>query len=467
VASANSIVITGIDPPGFDQAAPAEQRAFRVRTGELAVHLLRDQLRRGIGRDGQQLKPVKPSSRPDGARGKPLVPHNAASRTSKWLRYSIRKDGVTLWWSHGWATILGYHRRGEGHLPVRDVGPSDATLRRLKSGMAEWWRRRHRVPILAGPGVAQHGPEVLPLVKPPAPPRRGPGRAARAPKPALPRIAPGTPAELVAKYPHLAQFMPQTAGRPSRPGPGRTPPAPKPPPPRPPAGFVQEMSAALAGVRGLKDRDRVVHDMIAARATPSGPAQMHGMATAEDFHAVEFGGVRFHFAPLGPFNAAAEKPAPVVDTIRTLHQYETEVRPLPRRLIAQTRAVYFTAQANEADAARAAAYGPGFVSGATGGDGAVVVYHDAPLAVRTLAHESGHNLATALYGRTTPAEGSAYRQAIDSDEPPPSDYARVNHSEDFAEAARLYATMPDELQRIAPRRYEVIRKMLEAPSYGG
>lgn len=56
--------------------------------------------------------PAVQQPRPDGAEGPPLNPHNRQSRSQKWLRATPAKGHVTIWWSHGWGKILGYHAEG-------------------------------------------------------------------------------------------------------------------------------------------------------------------------------------------------------------------------------------------------------------------------------------------------------------------------------------------------------------------
>src|SRR4051812_4100607 len=120
MADSNAIVLAVAIPAG----ATAHQRLRALDHARgYALLLKRRELRRGVGVSGARLKAVKPESRPDGAKGPPLSPHQAESRSQKWLRASIshRNATVTLWWSHGWGRILNYHRDGNRHLPVRDV----------------------------------------------------------------------------------------------------------------------------------------------------------------------------------------------------------------------------------------------------------------------------------------------------------------------------------------------------------
>jgi hypothetical protein len=152
--AARNIQIRGddIEPKGeaWDNATPADRRAYYQRAGELALVIKRDEIRRGIGYDGKPLEPVLPSSRPDGAKGKPLDPHYARSRTYRLLAMRVATNGVTLFWHSGhgrkqklpWATILGYHADGVViGAPMRDVvsSISPAGMRKLKARALQWW----------------------------------------------------------------------------------------------------------------------------------------------------------------------------------------------------------------------------------------------------------------------------------------------------------------------------------------
>lgn len=127
-----------------------------------------------------------------------------------------------------------------------------------------------------------------------------------------------------------------------------------------------------------------------------------------------------------------------------------------------------------------------FTIGATAGtaDNNIVFYNQ-PVNTQYLAHEASHNLALKLWKSPHPphyAEGtdayfarleqgltvqSDYGAAIESGEPPVSDYASTNDAEDFSEAVELYVMDPAQLQQIAPRRYAVIHRLMIDPMYGG
>lgn len=154
--AARNIQIRDIEPKGdaWKQATPEERRAYWTRVGEIALAVKKDEIRRGIGADGEKFMPVKPSSRPDGATGKPLDPHYAESRTVRLLGMRVAKDGVTLFWHSGisakqklpWATILGYHADGVviGAYRRDTIGISPAGLHRIEDAARLWWRNKTR-----------------------------------------------------------------------------------------------------------------------------------------------------------------------------------------------------------------------------------------------------------------------------------------------------------------------------------
>lgn len=136
MADQNSLRLdaTSFLPEGeWAAATDARRRRYLDRAGDFAVRLKLRQVRLGIGADGRRLRKVRPSSRPDNATGKPLDPHYGQSRAVRWLRDSAgaKAGTVTLWWSHGWGEVLGYHARGEVKgAPTRDVIGWPVTYRR-------------------------------------------------------------------------------------------------------------------------------------------------------------------------------------------------------------------------------------------------------------------------------------------------------------------------------------------------
>lgn len=100
-------------------------------------------------------------------------------------------------------------------------------------------------------------------------------------------------------------------------------------------------------------------------------------------------------------------------------------------------------------------------------EGVITIFANEPFDAGEFAHEMAHAMAEAKWGSVIPPEGSAYRAAIDSGEQPVSAYGSTNAQEDFAEAARLYVTDPDNLKSVAPRRYGVISQLMKNRSYNG
>jgi hypothetical protein len=174
-------VVDWVDPDEWAAATPLRRDRYLRAVAELAKDAKRDQVRRGIGSDGRRLAKVKPSSRPDHADGPPLSPHRARSRSLRWLRSAVGKVAgtATLFWSHGWGRILGYHARGEVlGAYIRDVIDFDpASERRLRSRARTLWKtlnRRRPTPPPAPPAAP-----AQPAIRPrPRLPMR-PGIAAR------------------------------------------------------------------------------------------------------------------------------------------------------------------------------------------------------------------------------------------------------------------------------------------------
>jgi hypothetical protein len=122
-------------------ASTARRAAYFGELARVAFELLYDRITRGIGLDGRKLTRVKPKSRPDGAKGPPLTPREQASRSRRLLAFSAGQDAATLYWRGGWGAILGYHARGAGHLPIRNiVGLMASELAAAVRRAREWWK---------------------------------------------------------------------------------------------------------------------------------------------------------------------------------------------------------------------------------------------------------------------------------------------------------------------------------------
>lgn len=101
-------------------------------------------------------------------------------------------------------------------------------------------------------------------------------------------------------------------------------------------------------------------------------------------------------------------------------------------------------------------------------DNNIVFYRGSPITTGTLAHEAAHNFAARRWvdDSGVPPD-NAYADAVNSGEPPVSDYARTHLQEDFAESVRLYTTHRAQLQQTAPLRYAVIHRLMNDPDYYG
>jgi hypothetical protein len=133
-------------PPGeYARADPVRRAAWLARVAADLRDAKVRQVESGVGADGRPMPRVKPTSRPDGSRDRPLIPHDDASRTIRLLKVTAnnRAGVVTFHWNR-WTTILGYHAEGEGDpLPRRDVfGTPGRFLRRAKARALADWRRQ-------------------------------------------------------------------------------------------------------------------------------------------------------------------------------------------------------------------------------------------------------------------------------------------------------------------------------------
>jgi hypothetical protein len=219
------------------------------------------------------------------------------------------------------------------------------------------------------------------------------------------------------------------------------------------------LRALLTGKESAGVQDAVItHVLRAGQSSATVRDRVAGMTDEEEWHTITMDGVTYHTPPVPEFDLgqpAREDIHPLVKTAR----YLVGRPPLPESLTRHTRNVYFSAQRNSEDDHWAEEYGmPGFVSAATGGKGRVVFYNGVAQP-ESLVHEMGHNLATAQYGGIAVGPG-AFRDAIESGEPPPTEYAGKSTAEDFAESVRMYVDTPDELRRVAPRRHAAIGELM-------
>ena len=206
---------------------------------------------------------------------------------------------------------------------------------------------------------------------------------------------------------------------------------------------------------------RVVEAVLDRHAKDGGSVTAHGMTAAEPHRAVDVGGVTWSYSP-------ASKRAVALSLANVAHGTGS----FPPRVLAATKRVVFTAQANSADPYWKRQYNdPNHVSVATGGDGTVCVYSDNAIGASVYAHESGHNLATEVFGGTHPAHNSEYARA-QAAEGPVTPYGAKSPAEDFAEAVAAYCYPHDlaglsdpgaysrpQLQKLFPKKFAALQKL--------
>jgi|GEM_PF-4341412 len=100
-------------------------------------------------------------------------------------------------------------------------------------------------------------------------------------------------------------------------------------------------------------------------------------------------------------------------------------------------------------------------------DGFITIYGGRHADAGILAHEAAHEFAFTKWEWGMPVEGSDYLAAIKSGEPPVSEYSKRNTGEDFAEAVRMFVEDTEELKRVAPLRYKVIKRLMSDKDYSG
>lgn len=100
-------------------------------------------------------------------------------------------------------------------------------------------------------------------------------------------------------------------------------------------------------------------------------------------------------------------------------------------------------------------------------EGIITIFGDREVDAGIIGHEAAHGLAAYTWGDTAPAPDSAYMAAINSSEPPVSEYGATSPGEDFAEAVRLYIVDSEQLLEIAPLRYAAIKDIMTRNIYEG
>lgn len=189
-----------------------------------------------------------------------------------------------------------------------------------------------------------------------------------------------------------------------------------------------------------KEMQKVIDEV----AVAAGHIQAHGMPEKEFMSGMKIDGVTVQWG---------EKTTGVANSL-------VNMLGTPAGLWNANKEVIFSTQKSQEDEHWAKTYNmASFTSKATGGDGRIVFYSGRQADPETFAHESGHNLATKTFGTVTPTASSAYGKAQKA-EGPVSSYAKNSKAEDFAEAARLYATDAPKLQASSPQKYAAIKELI-------
>ena len=208
-----------------------------------------------------------------------------------------------------------------------------------------------------------------------------------------------------------------------------------------------------------KNKEQAIIDYITQNSS-KGTSEIlkHGMTNTEKMTSFTFEGITFYYT------GKVDKSSAIVKTLLNF----TGAAKMPDSLLGSTKEVIISSQKNSADSYWEKTYNmKGFTSLATGGDGSIVVYNNSAMDVGSLAHEMGHNFAKDKWGSTVPGKDSDFSAAINSKESAPTFYATRAPAEDFAESVKLYITDPDQLKKIAPKRFEIVEKLLEEKDYHG
>lgn len=198
---------------------------------------------------------------------------------------------------------------------------------------------------------------------------------------------------------------------------------------------------------------------------------MHGALDMVEAESLELDGMRIYFET--DINNSETKHTNLANVLVSL-LYADELAlagereyiptPLPKAFSTVNNKILFTAQRNSQDHVWEKAYGiQGFMSAASGGDGNIVFYNIDQKLVnvrQNFAHESGHNLATAVWGRTQPPPDSEYGMA-QIQESAVSEYAANSPDEDFAEACKLYVSNKEYLIQNFPKKFAALDKLMK------
>jgi hypothetical protein len=218
------------------------------------------------------------------------------------------------------------------------------------------------------------------------------------------------------------------------------------------ARLKKELDALKAdGASKFKQRNLINEYVNAQRKPKAVSIREATMAKSELFNSVELDGMTYYYPndDVGAMSLVTKQLDNMLDG-----------DPISPGLAKHSNRVILTTQRNTDDDYWAKKYNkPGFRSAATGGTlKTITVYNGTPVSKGTIAHEMGHNLATAKYGSTHPPASSEFYQATLSWEGPPSEYGKNSISEDYAETAMFYEVDREWLKLNYPLRYRAIKR---------
>lgn len=205
----------------------------------------------------------------------------------------------------------------------------------------------------------------------------------------------------------------------------------------------------------VKNKKKIISDWIDENQSELKEMFSNGMKEPEMMHTVVFEGIPYHYPP-----NLRKQFEESIDGMLSIDKF-------PETLTKYTKNVFMTNQKCVWDEYFANLYNmPNASAEATGGSGNIVFYGGKPIYPYTMAHEMGHNLATGIYGSTTPTTESAFMKAITTKtkgklEPPVSKYAGVALPEDFAESVRMYFQTKTHMKNAYPKRYKIINGILK------
>lgn len=193
---ATNFTVGNLEPiydPTWYTAAPQQRATYMRAVRELVLAEWDRQTAAGLDKHGVRLAPIAESTRrhrrsamgPADPNAPPLQPAHELSRTRSLVDARIVGTKIQVFWKFDpvtnkrWGVILGYHARGAGRLPVRDVfGLSPEAHQRVTQAAFLWWHAFSRgmpvvMPVRPRPSkAARPAAAIQPRYTPKRPPTR-------------------------------------------------------------------------------------------------------------------------------------------------------------------------------------------------------------------------------------------------------------------------------------------------------